>query len=111
MDRDLRELTWERSKGYCEHCGKPLDPEGWHWSHRKGKAQGGIYHIQNGLATTPHCHLVKITNHPKIAMQNGWMVSRQDNPADIPVNLYGSILVYLTEDGGYRDPRGGLIRL
>ena len=113
MDRDLRELTWERSKGYCEACGKPMDYETWDWSHRKAKSKFKTaeesYFIENGMAVHHFCHMVKIENHPKLAQQKGWRVSSYQDPKTEPIALYGAVWVYLTADGKYADSRGELI--
>ena len=100
MDKALRELTWKRSSGFCEVCGLGLSPF-WHWSHRKGKAQGGKYEIANGLATHSECHLETITNYPARAYENGWLIRRNQNPLEVPVLLYGNRWVLLDDLGNY----------
>ena len=107
LDKELRELTWERSKGYCEACGKPMDYETWDWSHRLSKSHGGKYEVQNGMAVHHACHLEEIENHPYLARQKGWRVASQGNPAEVPILLYGRKWVYLTTDGKYRLPIKG----
>ena len=101
MDKEVRELVWQRSKGYCETCGIPLDPENWDFHHRKLRKHGGEDSPENGLALHHHCHLVKVHNHPKISYSMGWMVPSFDDPAKAPLHLFGKIIVMLTADGKY----------
>ena len=103
MDKAVRELVFQRSKGRCEACGKPL-PESWDFSHRKSRGQGGEDTPQNGMAICHYpCHMVDVENHPVLARQKGWRVRSTEEPLDIPILLYGTRKVFLTEDGGYRN--------
>ena len=106
MDKDLRERTWQRSRGKCEACGLPMDYESWDWSHRKAKGKfktaGESYFIQNGMAVHHRCHMIDIENHPVLARQKGWRVPSYEDPRAIPIALYGTIWTYLEPDGSYR---------
>ena len=103
MDKVVRNLVWERSKGLCEYCGLPLDEEAWDFHHRKLRSHGGKDSAENGVALHHFCHLVKIHNHPKTSYANGFMVKSTGNPREEKLALYGSIWVYLEAQGTYRE--------
>src|SRR5262245_24711385 len=46
---------FERARGRCERCGRPL-PEGWHAHHVRAHAAGGPTDVFNGQALCPQCH-------------------------------------------------------
>ena len=103
MDKKVRELVWQRSRGYCEVCGFPLDPESWDFSHRKARKHKGPDTPENGMAIHHHpCHLVDIELHPRLARDKGWRVISTENPLEIPIWLYGKLKVWLEPDGTYR---------
>jgi len=104
VDKALRALTYERSKGWCEACGLPISEDDFDWSHRLSKAHGGKYEIQNGMAVHSKCHHEQIESQPYTARLKGWRVPSQGNPAEVPILLYGKSLIFLEPDGSYRKP-------
>ena len=103
MDKAIRQLVWERSKGFCEHCSKPLDEEAWDFHHRKLRKHGGKDSPENALALDHHCHLIKVHGHPVESRNKGWIVSSYAEPREQFVLLYDKVKVYLQEDGTYRE--------
>ena len=107
MNQNLRELTWQRSRGICEACGLPMDEESWDWSHRKAKGKfkthEDSYFIQNGMAVHHRCHMITIENHPVLARQKGWRVPSYRDPRTEPIALYGAIWVHLEANGTYSE--------
>lgn len=105
MNKKVREMVWERSKGICECCGRYLDPENWSFSHRKATKQGGEDAPENGMATHwEPCHRVDVELHPHSANEKGWRVRSSQNPKELPILLYGKLWIFLEPDGTYRKP-------
>lgn len=107
--KDLRMLVIGRSGFRCERCGKRLG-EGEHVSvhHRTPRGMGGSHDERLNLMSnlmalcgsgTTGCHGWIESNRDE-ARENGWLVSRNDNPAEIKVTVIGEC-VYLNNEGGY----------
>jgi hypothetical protein len=99
----LREQVFERCKGYCEKCGKPL-PYGWALHHRKLKSRGGEDTVQNFLALHHECHNTgtkSVHMNPSEAERNGWIVGSWQDPLECPVTLPDGSSVRLTAEGTY----------
>ena len=109
MDKTVRELVWQRSKGRCEACGLPLDEETWDFSHRKAKSNFSKRgetpdFVENGMAIHHFpCHMVSVENHPVLARQKGWRVPSYRDPRTEPIALYGAIWVHLNANGTYSE--------
>lgn len=83
-----RLLVRSRSTGTCELCG---DKPAINWSHRKSRAQGGLWRPSNGLdlcgSGTTGCH-GWLTHEPLLAAAGGWQLLRDPrDPAEVPVWL------------------------
>lgn len=107
-------VVWERDKGRCALCGKPLvweqrgHPFGWSYSHRAGRLMGGtkapwINWPSNGNllcgSGTTLCH-GDVTHNPRRYADLGFIVRRGIRPpAEVPIQhaLYGEC--WLTDDG------------
>ena len=74
MNKDVRQTVWERCAGYCEFCGKPLDPETWDFHHRQLGTKLDL--VVNGIACCHGCHLIGIHGNPQIARSQGFIISK-----------------------------------
>ena len=96
-----RELTRNRAGGRCELCGHAGALE---HAHRKSRAQGGGWEPSCALRLCRLCH--SHSHHqPAWSMQNGVMVPRNGNPAEVPVQVlvWGLMpaMVLLDDEGQY----------
>lgn len=106
--------VWERDRGACARCGKPLNYEtrGFTWSvhHRSPRGAGGRREawvnqpanlvVLCGSATTPgSCHRW-VENNRAEAIDTGWLVSRigQAISEDIAILHYHHGYGHLTDD-------------
>ena len=56
--RDLRPLVYQRDRGVCQICGKPVPPAGYHVDHIRTLADGGSpLDIRNLRLTHGECNL------------------------------------------------------
>lgn len=100
----VRELLWSRSRGYCEKCGRAMNPLNWCAHHRLLKSQGGVGSPQNGLACHHSCHngdSDSIHSNPKLSYEMGWLVQSWNTPEKLPLRLPAGGSVRLTEEGTY----------
>lgn len=94
-----RAVVYARSGGGCEvrvlgACtGRAAE-----WQHRKNRSQGGTWAPSNGLRVCQQCHRW-IHANPRDAAAHGWTVSRDDDPAAVPVEYPGWGLVLLDDHG------------
>lgn len=105
----LREIVFKRCNGYCEKCGLPLTNE-WALHHRKLKSRGGKDTASNLLALHHKCHNTgthSVHLNPKIATQQGYMVSTYREPTECPVMLPDGRSVILTDEGDYLTVKEG----
>lgn len=98
-----RRLVYRRAGGLCEICGRNTATE---WHHRKNRSQGGTWDPSNGLHVCTACHRrVTNTNGSKpLYYRLGWCVSREQDPAQVPVQInHGPTtgLYLLDNDGDY----------
>jgi hypothetical protein len=111
---DLRAATLARSRGACEHCGLPLTAT-WELHHRLPGGMGGTARdrdrLSNVLAVIPSHHNL----HPDSVHANGrrsrtfgWLLSTHtgEDPAEVPVLLWGRRLVLLDDAGGFQEIPG-----
>jgi HNH endonuclease len=100
-----RALVWERCRGRCEHCGKPLSALDYECHHRKLRAQGGDWSVTNLLALHYSCHNAAfagaVHNTPVRSYDLGYLVRGAFDPAEMPVLLHGKKWVLLTPTGQY----------
>ena len=100
----LREQLYERCRGYCEKCGWPLGSN-WAMHHRRLRSQGGKDEISNVLAAGHNCHNLatdSIHLNPEQSYNDGYLVSAEHDPKEIPILLRGHTWALLTPEGGYR---------
>lgn len=101
----VRDQLHERAQGCCERCGV--------WGatnahHRLNQSQGGT-HVLSGLGLLcgsgcTGCH-GWVTEHPEKAKDEGWTVSGNGVPGDVPVLRFDltaerQVYVRLDDDGG-----------
>lgn len=108
LDKDVRALVWERCKGSCEFCSRPLHEDAWSFHHRQLGTKLDL--ASNGVAVCHRCHMWGIHGNPKTAKEKGFIISkyidRDEFPA-APLLLFGGEnpergkWVLLTEDGKY----------
>lgn len=80
-----RELVRKRANGRCEVCGG----NGYQYSHRRRRSVPDHRWCPcNGLLACATCH-VRMHQGPKTARTVGWHVSIFDEPAQVPVLLFG----------------------
>lgn len=101
--KELREIVYQRCKGYCEKCGLPLGND-WALHHRKLRSRGGEDSVSNFLALHHKCHNIgtdSVHANPSIATAKGFMVSSWNEPNECPVTLPDGRSVILSEEGNY----------
>lgn len=99
----VRALVWSRAKGYCERCGKSLS-DNWALHHRKLRSRGGLDTADNLVALHHECHNLatnSVHNQPKLASEQGFMVSSWAEPSEVPLLLPNGDSVTLNKDGTY----------
>lgn len=93
--RRMRPLIIGRSGGTCEvRCPKVCGRAAVHVHHRKLRRQGGDNSWANLTAVCFDCH-DWIHGHPSQSYRLGWLVRREDDPAEQPVFVGGTIPVFL----------------
>jgi hypothetical protein len=97
-DWDEATMTlWARSRGNCEHCGRPLNGR-MERHHRQRRRDGGD-RLSNLLAVLPDCH-GEIHAHPALSRERGWIVSAYvADPRAIPVSQWGEQQVVFDDKG------------
>lgn len=85
MDTDVREALYERTKGYCEACGRPMAYDAMAAHHRR-QGKRSDWRASNLLGVHHGCHnLAKgsIHDRPKQSYLCGFLV-----PSDMPTEKY-----------------------
>lgn len=104
---ELRTAAYERSRGYCEHCGQRLDL-GWQLHHRLAGGMGGSSadrdRLSNVLAVRAlHHNLAPDSIHMmgEASRANGWLISQHDrrDPSQVPVRYMGGREMLLDDTG------------
>lgn len=115
----IREQLWERSGGFCEVSGRPLDQESFDAHHRRLKGMGGTYRpltdsLCNLLALDPEVHNGapwSVHQNPRWSRPRGYLLSAHvddDAMAATPVLYRGREWVVLLDDStetGLLEPR------
>jgi hypothetical protein len=103
----LRQQLWERTGGgYCEACGKKLNPLWWDANHRKLAGQGGLDELPNLVALHPSCHTLHagaVHEETGAAYDRGLLVRFAVDPRTAPLHLPDGHWVLLTYDGQYEE--------
>lgn len=91
-----RERVRARAKGLCERCGSL----GAHWHHRRSRSvRDALTHSPvNGVLLCTLCHAAVHAN-PREAIEQGFIVSRYQDPRLVPVERWDGTTIYLNEDG------------
>ena len=94
-----RKVVKLRSGGSCEKCGMT---DAIHMHHRKNRSQGGKWTPANVTHLCLQCHH-HVTVNPNWAEIHGWNVRSHQDPAQIPVGVWYSILpVYFDDQGRWQ---------
>jgi 5-methylcytosine-specific restriction protein A len=101
---ELRHALLGRCRNRCEHCGKELLGR-WEANHRRARGMGGtrrgdVHSLSNLTALHPRCH-AWLTEHPAAGRDLGQFVRQHEDPAVVPLRLFGATPVLLTPDGRY----------
>lgn len=93
-----RDAVKARAMGRCERCGM----QGSHWHHRRSRSiRDAITHSPvNGvwLCSTDH---VFVHANPRQAREEGFIVSRYDDPRKVPFLRWDGALVQPDTEGGW----------
>lgn len=87
---EQRQKAYDRAGGRCDLCGQPLSNAAFECHHRKKRSQGGDDSLPNLVALHSHCHHVRVHGQPAWAYDRGFLVRRDDEPADVPVLRHGT---------------------
>lgn len=106
-DKATVDAVWKRDEGKCVPCGDPLyGRRGIEWSvsHRKLRSQGGDNRLSNLMLSCGNgisgCE-GSIHAHPERAGAAGWMVRRDEDPAQVPLEHSGLGHGRLDDGGGW----------
>lgn len=97
---DVRATVVDRAKGRCELCGSRVEAA--HFHHRQPRQMGGtslpsVGGPHNALLLHPRCH-DKVESNRTRAYLMGWIVTKQNDPADVAVRLWDGWF-FLGSDG------------
>jgi len=110
VSKEVRAQVLSRAAYKCERCGIPLS-QGFYYSlhHRTPRGMGGTkaerLNLPSNLVAicgsgTTGCHGF-IESNRVMADDEGWLVSRYEESAEIPLFIYGVGWRYLTDEGTY----------
>jgi 5-methylcytosine-specific restriction endonuclease McrA len=88
-----------RSGGFCERCGRRPGQE---VHHRKNRSQGGTWALSNLMDLCSECHR-EVTSLKTVALEQGWSVLREHDPAKQYVWLAGRGYCFLSDAGEISD--------
>lgn len=91
-----RRIVAQRSGSICEGCGCHRATE---WQHRQRRSQQGLWSAANGMHVCRYTHQW-ITEHPQDAAGLGWHVWSWQNPAEVPIKLFGRGWCLIDDAGG-----------
>lgn len=110
--REITEVLWARSEGFCEVSGRALDRETFDRHHRRPKSMGGTYRpltdsLVNLLALDPEVHNGtpwSVHQRPTWSRPRGYLLSSHvddDAMAATPVLYRGRDWVILDAEGDF----------
>lgn len=110
VSKETRVLVLDRAKYRCEKCGVSLS-ESFYYSlhHRTPRGMGGSREVRLNMPSnlvavcgsgTTGCH-GWIESNRIAAEDEGWLVSRYEEPAEVQVRIMGVRWRYLTDEGEY----------
>jgi hypothetical protein len=87
----------ERDGGKCARCGG--NQGGLHTHHRWMRSAGADERACNRVTLCAHCH-IWAHKSPAKATEEGWLVSRYDDPGQVPVThfLWPGVQILLTDE-------------
>lgn len=91
----------EREQSHCAVCGLPVQGRG-HVHHRKPRQIGGSRRrdrLSNLIYLHTDCHLRHVEQQRERAVQNGWIVQGDTDPAEAPIMYMLNCWVWLSDDG------------
>lgn len=102
-------MLWARAMGRCEICGKSLSWEAYSKHHRRPRGMGGnregwVNDVTNLLLLcgtgVSGCHGMVEANRAR-AYDAGWLVRSGYRPVEVPVDITGIGMHFLTPAGAY----------
>jgi 5-methylcytosine-specific restriction protein A len=101
---EVRRALLARCRGRCELCAGEMLGR-WEANHRRPRGMGGTrrsgtHALTNLTALHPHCHKW-LTEHPAEGRGLGQFVRQHQDPAEMPLRLFGGTWVLLTPEGRY----------
>jgi hypothetical protein len=88
LDEHLRTAIHDRSRGRCDMCGQPVNPDRWECHHRLLRSQGGEDSHANLICLHTHCH-GQVHHRPAWSYRNGLLVPSWARPEEWPVLRHG----------------------
>ncbi len=103
VPKEVAEAVRNRADGHCEimHYQSGCNGQAEHLHHRKLRSQGEEHTVENLVHICSNCHMW-LHMHPKPAYEHGWLVKGMKNPAYIPFERRG-VLVLLEHGGGWHE--------
>lgn len=110
VSKQTRVDVLNRAKYRCEKCGMALS-DTFYYSihHRTPRGMGGSREARLNMPSnlvaicgsgTTGCH-GQIESDRTKSMDEGWLVTRFDEPAEVPLYIYGVGWMYLTDEATY----------
>lgn len=97
----MRNTVIRRDAGICVACGLPVHGSP-HLHHRKPRGMGGNQdrnRMSNLILLHPSCHMTHIEQRRAWAIDNGWLVVGDQEPAEVPVKYRLQRMVLLDDAG------------
>lgn len=98
IPRSSRDAVEQRENGRCARCGG----KGAHWHHRRSRSVRDVitHNPANGvlLCSVDHAY---VHANPKQAMEEGFIVSRYDNPTEISFRRWDGRWILPNTEGGF----------
>jgi HNH endonuclease len=97
----MRNVVIRRDAGICVACGLPVTGSP-HLHHRKPRGMGGSgerNRVSNLILLHASCHLHRIEQQRAWAIDNGWLIVGDADPADVPVRYRLQRFVLLDDAG------------
>ncbi len=101
FSKQVRDRILDRAQGQCEICWFAPAAQ---VHHRRARGMGSTRRPEsnmpaNGLALCLVCHLMVESNR-ELALENGWLVRQEHDPAGVAVMRHGSDWYLLDNQGG-----------
>ena len=89
--KTIRELLYERTRGYCDCCGLPMTLDDMAAHHRRLRKHGGLWKASNLLGCHHSCHTGSggsVHLNVAMALQLHWLVHSWQKPEQTPFLLH-----------------------